>query len=134
MKVVASQKHNYTIIRTVEAGMILQGTEIKAVANSQVNLAGSYVTIANNEAYANNIKIRALETPYFKPNSGRQIKLLLNKSEIRELRSEKVIIPVAIYFSGNKAKLQIAVVSPMRKEDKRQRELKKIHTKEIRDN
>lgn len=132
MKVIATRRHDYTILKELEAGLILKGTEIKAVVDNRINLAGSYVIIANNEAWAHQIKIDAPKTPYFTPEVGRAIKLLLNKKEILSLK-DSIVIPVSIYLVRNKAKIKIAVVKKATKGDKRQRELKKEHRLEIKE-
>ena len=129
IKVVATNKqayHNYNIVDTYEAGLVLQGSEVKSIREGQVNLKDSFVRIDNGEAYVLNMYI----APY-KPASKlqhdpyRKRKLLLHKREILKLMGkvqEKgyTIIPTKLYFKNGKAKLEIALAKGKAKHEKRQ--------------
>ena len=129
IKIVATNKqayHNYNIIETYEAGLSLQGSEVKSIREGQVNLKDSFVRIDNGEAYVLNMYI----APY-KPASKlqhdpyRKRKLLLHKREILKLMGkvqEKgyTIVPTKLYFKNGKAKLEIALAKGKAKHEKRQ--------------
>ena len=129
IKVVATNKqayHNYNIIDTYEAGLVLQGSEVKSIREGQVNLKDSFVRIDNGEAFVLNMYV----APY-KPASKlqhdpyRKRKLLLHKREILKLMGkvqEKgyTIVPTKLYFKNGKAKLEIALAKGKAKHEKRQ--------------
>ena len=119
-------KFDYEIYETYEAGIVLTGTEIKSVRNGSCNLKDSYVIIKKNEAFILNMHI----SPYDKGNifnseETRTRKLLLHKNEIIKL-SQKIeikgftIVPLKIYFSNGKAKLEIGVAKGKHNFDKRE--------------
>lgn len=129
IKVVATNKqayHNYNIVDTYEAGLVLQGSEVKSIREGQVNLKDSFVRIDDGEAYVLNMYI----APY-KPASKlqhdpyRKRKLLLHKREILKLMGKAqekgyTIIPTKLYFKNGKAKLEIALAKGKAKYEKRQ--------------
>lgn len=76
-------RHNYEILDTLEAGIVLTGTEIKSVRNGKVNLKDSYAAITNGEAYVYSMHISPYEQGnIFNKDPLRPRKLLLNKKEI----------------------------------------------------
>jgi len=107
--------HDYEILEKFEAGIVLEGTEIKSVRMHNINLKDSFITIKNNAAYIHNMHI----SPYtygnvFNHNPTRTRKLLLHKKEILRLSnlvSQKgyTIIPLRIYIKNKYAKLEIAL-------------------------
>lgn len=128
MKVIANNKkayHDYFIIDTYEAGIELQGTEIKSIRNGSVNLKDSFIRIKNGEAFVENMHI----APYgqgniFNHEPRRLRKLLLHKKEIRKLEKSiqeqgLTIVPTKLYFNTSKAKLEIALVKGKKLFDKR---------------
>ncbi len=79
-------RHNYEIIDTVEAGIVLTGTEIKSIRNGKVNLKDSYAIIKNGEAFVYNIHISPYEQGNIQNKDPlRTRKLLLNRREINKL-------------------------------------------------
>lgn len=79
-------RHNYEIIDTLEAGLVLTGTEIKSIRNGKVNLKDSYAIIKNGEAYIYNMHIGHYEQGNIQNKAPlRTRKLLLNKREINKL-------------------------------------------------
>ncbi|MDQ7055231.1 MAG: SsrA-binding protein SmpB [Persephonella sp.] len=129
IKVVATNKnayHNYNIIETYEAGLVLEGSEVKSIREGSVNLRDSFIRIDNGEAYIHNMYV----APY-KPagklqhDPYRKRKLLLHKREILKLMGkvqEKglTIIPLKLYFKNGKAKLEIALAKGKAKYEKRE--------------
>lgn len=118
--------YNYFINDTYEAGLVLTGTEIKAIRAGKCHLRDSYAIIKNGEAYLLNTTI----SPYEKGNifnheETRTRKLLLNKKEIFKLRDKTMIegytlIPLKIYFVKGRAKVLIGVCKGKKNYDKRE--------------
>ena len=115
--------HNFEIIETIEAGIVLYGTEIKSIRAGKVNLKDSYATIEKNgEVYVYSMNI----SPY---EHGNIFNLLLNKREIHKLigmTTQKgfALVPTKIYFKGNFVKLELGVGRGKKLYDKRE-DLKK---------
>ena len=106
-------RHNYTITDTIEAGIVLTGTEIKSIRNGKVNLKDSYATIKNGEAFIFSMHISPYEHGnIFNKDPLRDRKLLLNKREINKLvgliqSKGYTLVPISLYFKGNKVKLEL---------------------------
>ena len=119
-------KHNYTIIDTIETGIVLTGTEIKSIRNGKVNLKDTYAYIRKGEVFVSGMHI----SPYEKGNIFnreplRVKKLLLHRSEIRKITGKiaqkgYTLIPLQIYFKGSLAKVEIALARGKKLYDKRQ--------------
>ena len=118
--------HNYTITDTIEAGIVLTGTEIKSIRNGKVNLKDTYVNIKNNEVFIIGMHISPYEFGnIFNKDPLRTRKLLLNRREINKLfgmiQTKGVsLIPISIYFKGNKLKVQIGIGKGKKLYDKRE--------------
>lgn len=106
-------KHNYNIESTLEAGIVLTGTEIKSIRNGKVNLKDSYAAIKNGEAFIFSMHISPYEHGnIFNKDPLRDRKLLLNKHEINKLTGfiqakGYTLVPISLYFKGNKVKLEL---------------------------
>lgn len=120
--------HDYFILDTYEAGIVLQGSEVKAIRESRVNLKDSFVRIIKKELFLLNMHISHLSTTHttFRPDERRDRKLLMHKKEIGKF-FEKVkkdgitIVPLKLYFnSNNLLKLQIATAQGKKLYDKRE--------------
>lgn len=117
---------DYVILDRFEAGINLQGAEVKAVREGHVDLAGSFVQIRGSEAYLINAKI--LPYKYARPegyDEKRTRKLLLHKNEIIALKSKTdsgnlTIVPISLYTSHNLIKAELAIGKSKKKFDKRQ--------------
>ncbi len=120
-------RFEYFILETYEAGLALQGTEIKSIRAGQVSISEAYVQIKNGrEAWLVNCHV----SPYdpasrFNHQPLRERRLLLNKKEIRELWDQVrmkglTIVPLRIYFSHGYAKIEIGVARGKKNYDKRQ--------------
>jgi len=129
MKIIAKNKkayHEYDILETFEAGIALQGTEVKSVKNGQINLRDAYVKIKNEEALLINCHIAHYEQGNrANHEETRTRKLLLHKKEILKLLSKVneqglSIIPLKIYLKGNYVKLEIGLARGKKKYDKRE--------------
>ena len=118
--------HDYFVDETVEAGMSLQGTEVKSLRLGHANLTDSYAQIRNGEMFLVNANI----SPYAQGNLAnhdplRTRKLLLHKEEIRKLTWKMTqkgftLIPLKIYFVRGKAKALIGLARGKRSYDKRE--------------
>lgn len=117
---------NYFIEDTIEAGIVLVGTEIKSIRNGQANLKDSYAIIKNGEAFILNMHISKYDNGnIFNHDETRTRKLLLNKREILKLRdlseiSGYTLIPLKLYFKNNKAKIELGICKGKKNYDKRE--------------
>ena len=119
--------HDYEILETFEAGLVLKGSEVKAIRAGRVNLKDSFVKIVRNEAFLFNAHIGRLETThhYYGHEERGSRKLLLHKKEIAKLATavEKdghTIVPLQMYFNRkNIVKIQIAIARGKKLHDKR---------------
>lgn len=128
-KVVTSNRkarHDYDIMETFEAGLVLQGSEVKSLRAGQANLKDAYAAVSGTEAWLENAYI----APYqFAGDRGhepeRRRKLLLHKREIARIAAamaEKglTVVPLSLYFVGGRAKVELALARGRRRWDKRQ--------------
>ncbi len=118
--------HNYTINETLEAGIVLSGTEIKSIRAGKVNLKDSYASIKNGEAYIYGMHVSHYEHGnIFNKNPLRNRKLLLHKTEIIKLigltkQKGFTLVPIKIYFNGKYVKLELGLGKGKKLYDKRQ--------------
>jgi SsrA-binding protein len=118
--------HNYFILETVEAGIELRGTEIKSLREGGANLREGYVRIANNQAYLVNAHISPYERGYSSNHeTKRERKLLLHRAEIIRLgitikQKGLSLVPLRLYWKGNRVKLEIGLAKGKRQYDKRE--------------
>ena len=123
-------RHNYIITYTLEAGIVLTGTEIKSIRNGKVNLKDSYAGIKNGEAYIYSMHISPYEQGnIFNKDPLRDRKLLLNKREILRLsglinQKGYTLVPISLYFKNNIVKLELGIGKGKKLYDKRE-DLKK---------
>ena len=119
-------RHEYTILQSFEAGIVLQGTEVKSCREGKVSLVDSYAQIKGNEVWLVGVHIN----PYKHGNINnhdpmRTRKLLLNASEIRKLIGkvkEKglTLIPYRVYFKRGKVKVELVLAKGKKIYDKRE--------------
>jgi SsrA-binding protein len=128
-KVIATNRkayHDYFIEETLEAGLVLTGTEIKSVRGGRVNLRDSYVRIERGEAWLLNVHIAPYEQgSRYNVNPTRDRKLLLHRPEILRLQGKAqakgmTIVPLRVYLRGNRAKVELALAKGKRQYDKRE--------------
>jgi SsrA-binding protein len=128
-KLIAQNKkarHDFSVEETYEAGLVLQGTEIKAIRAGRVNLKDSFARIRNGEVFVHNMHI----SPYEQGNRYnheplRTRKLLLHKKQISKLIGETKeagysLVPLKLYIKNGVAKLLIGLAKGKRKYDKRE--------------
>ena len=127
-KVLAQNKkanHDYFIEETIEAGMVLTGTEIKSIRDARVQLKESYVSIRDGEAWIRNMHISPFDQGNrYNHDPLRERKLLLHKKQISELigsvkRDGYTIVPLKIYIKDGYAKLLIGLAKGKKDYDKR---------------
>jgi len=128
IKVVATNRkayHDYAVEDTVEAGLVLVGSEIKSIRAGRVNLRDSYATIENGEAWLLNAHVAAYDpASRYGHEPRRARKLLLHKGQIARLASRVqqrgyTLIPLRIYLRDNLAKVELALARGRRQYDKR---------------
>lgn len=118
--------HNYNITDTIEAGIVLSGTEIKSIRNGKVNLKESYANIKNGEAFIYGMHISPYEHGnVYNRNPLRDRKLLLSKHEIWHLlglikQQHCSLVPISLYFKRNKVKIELGIGKGKKLYDKRQ--------------
>ncbi len=119
--------HDYHILDTFEAGIVLVGTEVKAIREGRVNLRDSYGRVEAGEVFVYNIHISPYShRGYADHEPTRRRKLLLHKAEIRKLVGKTVergmtLVPVRMHFKNGRVKLAIALAKGKRTYDKRER-------------
>src|SRR3990172_3839662 len=118
--------HDYFLLEKYEAGLALQGSEIKAIRAGQISLKEAYVRTDGRQAWLVNAHIAPYD-PASRANHNplRERKLLLHRKEIAELAEEvqrkgNTIVPLQVYLKDGRAKLEIAVARGKKKYDKRE--------------
>ena len=128
-KIVASNKkarHDYLIEDTYEAGLVLQGTEVKSLRMGRANLTDGFVDIDGGEAWLHGVHIpEYAQGTWTNHAARRKRKLLLHKSEIEKIErkvSEKghTVVPLALYFVKGRAKVELGLAKGKKSWDKRQ--------------
>ena len=119
-------RHNYTIEDTIETGIVLAGTEIKSIRNGKVNLKDSYAVIKDGEVYICSMHISPYEKGnIFNKDPLRDRKLLLNRGEINKLYGKikqkgYSLVPISLYFKGDKVKVELGIGKGKKLYDKRE--------------
>lgn len=130
-------RYDYEVLDTIEAGIVLTGTEIKSIKNGSANLKDSYAIIKNNEIFLLNMHISHYEQGnIFNHDETRTRKLLLHKKEILKLNDKiqtqgYTLVPLKLYFKKNKAKILIGLAKGKKIYDKREAIKKKDMQKDI---
>ena len=129
MKLIATNKkayHDYFIISTFEAGIMLVGQEVKSIRLGHTNLKDSFITFKDGEAYIKNMHISHYKDATLETiDEKRSRKLLLNRSEINKLiikTKEKgfTCVPLKVYLKDNLVKIEIALAKGKHLFDKKQ--------------
>ncbi|MCL2803517.1 MAG: SsrA-binding protein SmpB [Micrococcales bacterium] len=119
-------RHEYHLDQEIEAGLVLMGTEVKALRMGRASLSDGWVSLERGEAWLEGVHIpEYLSGSWTNHSPRRKRKLLLHKDEIKKLEQrtrEKgvTVVPLRLYFSGSRAKVTIAVAHGKREWDKRQ--------------
>ncbi len=118
--------HDFHLLETFEAGMVLVGTEVKAIREGKVNLRDSFAKVEGGEIFALNIHIGSYSSRgYADHDALRKRKLLLKREEIRKLIGKTVekgmtIVPVRMYFKNGRVKLAISLAKGKQDRDRRE--------------
>ena len=125
-------RFEYHIEERFEAGVVLQGWEIKAVRAGQVQLTDGYVVIRNGELFLIGCRIDALRSAstHVHPEADRTRKLLMHKDEIRRLVGKVeqkgfTLVPLDLHYKGGRVKAEIALAKGKAQHDKRETEKKR---------
>lgn len=133
-KIVANNptaRHNYIIENTLEAGIVLAGTEIKSIRNGKINLKDSYANIKNGEVFIYGMHISPYEHGnIYNKDPLRTRKLLLSRQEINKLigltkQKGYSLVPISLYFNGNFLKIELGIGKGKKLYDKREEIAKK---------
>jgi len=125
-------RFDYHLEETFEAGIVLEGWEVKAVRAGQVQLTDGYVMIRDGELYLIGCRINALRaaSTHVNPEAERTRKLLMHKDEIRRLVGKVeqrgyTLVPLNLHYKGGRVKVDIALAKGKAQHDKRESEKKK---------
>ncbi len=119
-------RHDYHVLETFEAGVVLEGTEVKAIREGRVNLRDSYCRLEDGEAFLLGTHIgQYSHGGYASHEPTRRRKLLLNRTELNKLLGKTTgkvltIVPLRMYFKGGRVKLGIALARGKNTIDKRE--------------
>src|SRR5213595_81067 len=118
--------HDFHLLETFEAGVVLLGTEVKAIREGRVNLRDSYARVEDGEVFLYNVTISPYShRGYADHEPLRRRKLLLHHDEIRKLIGKTVergmtLVPVRLYFKGGRVKVAVSLAKGKKDYDKRE--------------
>ncbi len=118
--------HDYHLLETFEAGLVLLGTEVKAIREGRVNLRDSFARLEDGEVYLYNVNISPYShRGYADHEPLRRRKLLLHREEIRKLIGKTVekgmtLVPVRLYFKNGRVKVAVSLAKGKKDYDKRE--------------
>jgi len=118
--------HDYHLLETFEAGVVLLGTEVKAVREGRVNLRDSFARVEDGEVFLHNVHISPYShRGYAEHDPLRRRKLLLHRQEIRKLIGKTVekgltLVPVRMYFKNGRLKVAVSLARGKKAYDKRE--------------
>jgi SsrA-binding protein len=119
-------RHNYSILETFEAGVALMGTEVKALREGQASLADAFATLDDGEIWLRNLHIPEYHAGSWTNHAPRRNrKLLLHRSQIDNLvgrirDGNLTLVPLSLYFTEGKVKVELALARGKQTHDKRQ--------------
>ncbi len=131
-------RHDYAVLDTFEAGVVLTGTEVKSLRLGRASLVDGFATIDDGEVYLRNIHIPEYDQGSWTNHEPRRTrKLLLHRAEIMRLigktkESGLTLVPLSIYFSAGKVKVELALARGKRSYDKRQDLARREADREVR--
>jgi SsrA-binding protein len=130
VKVIATNRrarHDYHLFDTVEAGLVLRGSEVKSLREAKVQISDAYARIDDGEAWLVGLHIAPWRTAahFGAHEPDRKRKLLLNRTEIERLRARidqdrLTLVPLSMYFKEGRAKIELALAKSKPKGDRRQ--------------
>ena len=145
MKIIAKNKkafHDYEILDTIEAGLVLTGDEVKSLRAGKVSLVGAFATIHKGELFMINCNIAAYSHAYDKREEPtRSRKLLLHRKEIDKIigdisKKGVTIVPLKLYFKKGKVKVELGICkhkkARSKKQELKERDIKRETSRELR--
>jgi SsrA-binding protein len=130
-------RHDYAVLDTFEAGVMLTGTEVKSLRLGRASLTDGFATIDDGEVFLRNVHIPEYEQGSWTNHEPRRTrKLLLHRAEIERLigktkESGLTLVPLSLYFSAGKVKVELALARGKRSYDKRQDLARKDADREV---
>lgn len=129
---------NYELGASYEAGLVLMGSEVRALREHTADLTDAWVEIAHNEAFVRGLRIPTLSHAAFAHEEKRPRKLLLHREQIESLRASiererTTLIATKLYFKNGRAKLEVTMGRGKKKHDKRQTLRERDATKDARE-
>ena len=133
-KVIATNRkawHEYHILEKYEGGMVLYGSEVKAIREGKANIKEAYVRFINNELFAVGMHIGKYSNEGYSTHSPvRDRKLLLHKKELLKIRKMvdekgKTLIPLSLYLKGGRVKVEFGLAQGIKIWDKRKTKMEK---------
>jgi len=140
LKIVATNRkarHEYDLLETFEAGLVLLGTEVKSLRAGHCNLAGAFAVAEPDGIYLKGAEIAEYtHGNRLNHDPKRRRKLLLNRREIKKIAVKSrergfTLVPLRVYFKGGRAKVEIAIGKGRKLHDRRQATAKKEAAREI---
>jgi SsrA-binding protein len=131
-------RHDYAIIETFEAGLVLTGTEVKSLRKGRASLVDGFATIDDGEVFLRNVHIPEYDQGSWTNHEPRRTrKLLLHRGEILRLigktkESGLTLVPLSLYFSEGKAKVELGLARGKKSYDKRQDLARRDADREVR--
>jgi SsrA-binding protein len=131
-------RYNYSIVDVFEAGVVLTGTEVKSLRLGRASLVDGFATIDDGEVFLRNVHIPEYDQGSWTNHEPRRVrKLLLHRGEINRLigktqESGLTLVPLSLYFSDGKVKVEIALAAGKKSYDKRQDLAKRDADREVR--
>lgn len=119
-------RFEYEILERFEAGLVLQGPEVKALRAGKASLADAYAQVKRGELYLQNLHISPYDPASREnPDPRRERKCLLHRAEIQRLAGKVqerglTIVPLSLYFKNGRAKVELGLVRGKRRHDKRE--------------
>ncbi len=130
MKLITNNKkayYEYEILEKMEAGIVLEGSEVKSIREGHISLVGSFIFVSNNEVFLKNCFIKTYDmTSAYAPDEHRSRKLLLNRREISKIlesvqKKGLTCVPLKVYLTPkNLVKVEIGIARGKKLYDKRQ--------------
>ena len=118
-------RHDYTVIETFEAGIELQGSEVKSLRDAKAHLVDAYATVETDQLYLRNAHISPYDpASYENHEPTRARRLLMHRMEIKRLRAQLeekglTLIPLSLYFRDGRVKVELALAKGRKNYDKR---------------
>ncbi len=129
MKIITNNKkayHDFFVSDLVEAGIVLEGSEVKSIRSGGININDAFIVIKNREAILKNCYIKTYDsTSAFAPDTRRNRKLLLHKEELGKLERKTLekgfsLIPTKVYLTNGLVKIEIGLAKGKKLYDKRE--------------